>query len=68
MLIHKCDLCHKEMGVWFELNVKINALDPKTNVGPYLNRTGYAELCVKCYNDMLPKQYQFQNMYKRRAE
>ena len=48
MTIHKCDMCGKEMSVWFKVLIRIDANDDLINVGQYLHLCGEKEICTEC--------------------
>ena len=54
MIIHKCDTCQKEMTVWMEMRVVINAADDKVNVAQMIPYTGLYEICESCMRRMFP--------------
>lgn len=49
MIVHKCDICKKEMGVWIEVNIDIGAKGPNVNVADLLQLRGTKEICKDCY-------------------
>ena len=49
MIVHKCDICGKEIGVWFSITVNIGASRPETNVADLVGYQGTIELCKDCF-------------------
>ena len=56
MIVHKCDICGKEMGVWFKVVLTVEASRPETNVADILHlQEGTTEICKDCYLSRIPK-------------
>ena len=53
MTIHRCDLCGKEVGVWFSIIVRIDSTNPTTNVYDLLKYQGSYEICSKCFKSLI---------------
>ena len=49
MVIHKCDICGKEMSVWFKVVLTVEASRPEINVADIINLQGTTEICKDCY-------------------
>ena len=52
MVIHKCDSCGKEMGVWIKVNTTIDATRNETNVGYLAPFITSREYCVECAKEI----------------
>ena len=55
MTIHKCDICGKEMGVWFKAVLTVEASRPEANVADIIHLQGMTEVCKDCYLSRIPK-------------
>lgn len=55
MTIHKCDICGKEMGVWFKVVLTVEASRPETNIADIIHLQGTTEICKDCYLSRIPK-------------
>ena len=55
MTIHRCDLCGKEVGVWFSIFAKIDSTNPATNVYDLLKYQGTYEICGTCFKSLIDK-------------
>ena len=55
MTIHRCDLCGKEVGVWFSIFAKIDSTNPATNVYDLLKYQGTYEICGTCFKSLINK-------------
>ena len=55
MIIHKCDICGKEMGVWFKVVLTVETLRPETNVADIIHLQGTTEICKDSYLSTIPK-------------
>ena len=55
MTIHKCDICGKEMGVWFKAVLTVEASRPETNVADIIHLQGTTEICKDCYLSQISK-------------
>ena len=53
MTIHRCDLCGKEVGVWFSIFAKIDSTNPATNVYDLLKYQGSYDICSKCFKSLI---------------
>lgn len=49
MTIHKCDICGKEMGVWFKIVLTVETLRPEINVADIIDLQGTTEIYKDCY-------------------
>lgn len=52
MVIHKCDSCGKEMGVWITVHTSIGATRNETNVGYLTPFITTREYCVECAKEI----------------
>ena len=52
MVIHKCDICGKELGVWLSVSIKPNAALVFSNVGHLIKYSGEYEICEKCFMNL----------------
>lgn len=55
MIIHKCDICGKEIDVWFKVVLTVEASHPETNVADIIHLQGTTEICKDCYLSRNPK-------------
>ena len=55
MTIHRCDLCGKEVGVWFSIFAKIDSTNPATNVYDLLKYQGTYGICGTCFKSLINK-------------
>lgn len=55
MVIHKCDICGKELGVWLNVNIEPNAALVFSNVGHLIEYSGEYEICEDCFENLLKK-------------
>ena len=55
MTIHKCDLCGKEVAVWFRVTARIDSTNQVTNVYDLLKYQGIYDICGKCFKSLIDK-------------
>lgn len=55
MVIHQCDICGKEIGVWLSVSVEPNAAFVLSNVGHLVEYSGEYEICEECFKNLLKK-------------
>ena len=55
MIIHKCDICGKEMGVWFKVALTVECSRPEINVADIIHLQGTTEICKDCYMSRISK-------------
>lgn len=55
MVIHQCDICGKEIGVWIRVSVEPNAAFVLSNVGHLIKYSGEYEICEECFENLLKK-------------
>lgn len=48
MIIHKCDICGKEMSSWINITVTVGANRSEVHVGDLINLQGVKEVCKSC--------------------
>ena len=53
MTIHRCDLCGKEVNVWFSITAKIDSTNQATNVYDLLKYQGSYDICSKCFKSLI---------------
>ena len=53
MTIHRCDLCGKEVAIWFSITVKIDSIDQAINVYDLLKYQGNYDICGKCFKSWI---------------
>ncbi len=49
MVIHKCDICNKEMAVWLKIDIDIESRYAQASIAELLPFKGTIELCKKCF-------------------
>ena len=49
MVVHGGDICGKEMGVWFNVIVSVDASRPETNVADLVGYQRINEICKECF-------------------
>lgn len=49
MVVHKCDICKKEVGVWLHVKVEICSKSSETNIYDLLPLQGERDICKNCY-------------------
>ena len=53
MVIHKCDVCGKELyGVWLTIKVDIDASHPEVNIAKFIPYQTKVEVCESCYLEL----------------
>ena len=62
MIVHKCDICGSELGVWIKVATSIEATYDGTNVSNLLNLLGNYDICTDC----AAKLVDFKDQLKRR--
>ena len=55
MVIHQCDICGKEIGVWLSVSVKPDTPFVLSNVGHLIEYSGEYEICEECFENLLKK-------------
>ena len=53
MTIHRCDLCGKEVSVWFSITAKIDSTNQAINVYDLLKYQGSYDICSKCFKNLI---------------
>ena len=53
MTIHRCDLCGKEVGVWFSIFAKIESNNKLTNIYDLQRYQGTYDICGKCFKSLI---------------
>ena len=53
MTIHRCDLCGKEVCVWFSITAKIDSTNQAINVYDLLKYQGSYDICSKCFKSLI---------------
>jgi len=53
MTIHRCDLCGKEVAVWFSVTAKIDSTNKATNVYDLLKYQGNYDIYSKCFKSLI---------------
>lgn len=53
MTIHRCDLCGKEVGVWFSIFAKIESNNKLTNIYDLQRYQGTYDICSKCFKSLI---------------
>jgi hypothetical protein len=53
MVIHKCDVCGKEMCAWLEITPQPNTSNSILNIANLLQFRTTHEICDNCWNNIL---------------
>ena len=53
IIIHKCDICRKEMITWLFLDVKIGAVADYINVSSLTQYKQKREICERCFDRIM---------------
>lgn len=56
MIIHKCDICGKEMGAWLKVTTYVEASRNDTNVSDLAPYSGSFDICGKCFKNFIHSQ------------
>lgn len=49
MIVHKCDICKKEMDRWFIVSVEIGVIADYLTFSDLMQRRGRKEYCESCF-------------------
>ena len=66
MVIHKCDVCERELyGAWLTIKVDIDASHPEVNIAKLIPYQRKVEVCESCYNEL---RYNFISLNRRKRQ